>query len=56
MTSSCRWSARSVGGLDFSNYYIALAGQDPTLPLLEAKKIGAVFAYGNFADRRAQFS
>jgi large conductance mechanosensitive channel len=37
-----------VGGLDFSNYYIALAGQDPTLPLLEAKKIGAVFAYGNF--------
>ena len=37
-----------VGGLDFSNYYIALAGQDPHLPLLEAKKIGAVFAYGNF--------
>ena len=37
-----------VGGLDFSNYYIALAGQDPTLPLLEAKKVGAVFAYGNF--------
>jgi len=37
-----------VGGLAFSNYYIALAGQDPTLPLLEAKKIGAVFAYGNF--------
>jgi large conductance mechanosensitive channel len=37
-----------VGGLDFSNYYIALSGQDPTLPLAEAKKIGAVFAYGNF--------
>jgi len=37
-----------VGGLDFSNYYIALAGQDPTLPLAEAKKVGAVFAYGNF--------
>ena len=36
------------GGLDFSNYYIALAGQDPTLPLAEAKKVGAVFAYGNF--------
>ena len=49
----CEGSGRSrvgkvVGGLDFSNYYIALAGQDPTLPLLEAKKVGAVFAYGNF--------
>jgi len=37
-----------VGGLDFSNYYIGLAGQAPGLPLVEAKKIGAVFAYGNF--------
>ncbi len=37
-----------VGGLDFSNYYIALSGQDSTLPLAEAKKLGAVFAYGNF--------
>lgn len=37
-----------VGGLDFSNYYIALAGQTPGLPLVEAKKAGAVFAYGNF--------
>ncbi len=37
-----------VGGLDFSNYYIALAGQTPGLPLAEAKKAGAVFAYGNF--------
>jgi large conductance mechanosensitive channel len=37
-----------VGGLDFSNYYIALAGQQAGLPLAEAKKIGAVFAYGNF--------
>ncbi|CAH0349102.1 large conductance mechanosensitive channel protein MscL [Aquabacterium sp. CECT 9606] len=37
-----------VGGLDFSNYYIALAGQAPGLPLAEAKKAGAVFAYGNF--------
>lgn len=36
------------GGLDFSNYYVALAGQTAGLPLLEAKKLGAVFAYGNF--------
>lgn len=39
---------RVVGGLDFSNYYIALSGQDPTLTLVEAKKAGAVLAYGNF--------
>lgn len=37
-----------TGGLDFSNYYIALAGQQPGLPLADAKKAGAVFAYGNF--------
>ena len=36
------------GGLDFSNYYIGLNGQDPHLTLVEAKKAGAVFAYGNF--------
>lgn len=37
-----------VGGLDFSNYYLALAGQAPGLPLAEARKLGAVFAYGSF--------
>ena len=38
-----------VGGrLDFTNYYIALAGQPAGLPLAEAKKAGAVLAYGNF--------
>jgi large conductance mechanosensitive channel len=36
------------GGLDFSNYFIALNHQDPHLTLVEAKKAGAVFAYGNF--------
>ena len=36
------------GGLDFSSYYIALAGQAAGLPLAEAKKAGAVLAYGNF--------
>ena len=37
-----------VGGLDFSNYYVALNGQPATMTLLEAKKAGAVLAYGNF--------
>jgi large conductance mechanosensitive channel len=36
------------GGLDFSSYYLPLAGQAMGLPLAEAKKAGAVFAYGNF--------
>jgi large conductance mechanosensitive channel len=34
--------------LDFSNYYIGLAGQAAGLTLVEAKKAGAVLAYGNF--------
>jgi large conductance mechanosensitive channel len=36
-----------VGGLDFSNYFLPLAGQTATT-LVEAKKAGAVLAYGNF--------
>ena len=36
-----------LGGLDFSNYFIPLAGQT-AVTLTEAKKAGAVFAYGNF--------
>ncbi|MCH2241200.1 MAG: large conductance mechanosensitive channel protein MscL [Aquabacterium sp.] len=39
---------KAVGGLDFSSYYVALAGQPAGLPLAEAKKLGAVFAWGNF--------
>ena len=35
------------GGLDFSNYFFPLAGQTATT-LAEAKKAGAVFAYGSF--------
>ena len=38
-----------TGGLDFSNYYFALNGQPAGLPLAEARKAGAVFAYGNFS-------
>jgi large conductance mechanosensitive channel len=37
-----------VGGLDFSNYYIPLNNQNMHMTLAEAKKAGAVFAYGNF--------
>ena len=40
--------SKAFGGLDFSNYYIGLAGQAPGLALVEAKKLGAVFAYGSF--------
>lgn len=40
--------SKAVGGLDFSNYYVPLAGQAANLTLAEAKEIGAVFAYGNF--------
>ncbi|WP_343653380.1 large conductance mechanosensitive channel protein MscL [Herbaspirillum sp.] len=36
------------GGLDFANYYLPLNGQAYGMPLAEAKKAGAVFAYGNF--------
>jgi large conductance mechanosensitive channel len=39
--------SKVTGGLDFSNYFIPLAGQTVTT-LAEAKKAGAVFAYGNF--------
>jgi large conductance mechanosensitive channel len=39
---------RLFGGLDFANYYIPLNHQPPNLPLAEAKKLGAVLAYGNF--------
>jgi large conductance mechanosensitive channel len=36
------------GGFDFSNMYIPLNGQSADLALVEAKKLGAVLAYGNF--------
>jgi large conductance mechanosensitive channel len=40
--------SKVFGGLDFSNYYIGLAGQAAGLSLADAKKGGAVFAYGSF--------
>ena len=39
--------SKAIGGLDFSNYFIPLAGQTATT-LVEAKKAGAVLAYGSF--------
>lgn len=39
---------RLIGGLDFANYYLPLNGQAMDLTLVEAKKLGAVIAYGNF--------
>lgn len=39
---------RIFGGLDFANYYLPLNGQATTMTLVEAKKAGAVLAYGSF--------
>ncbi|MET0210929.1 MAG: large conductance mechanosensitive channel protein MscL [Burkholderiaceae bacterium] len=47
--------SKLFGGLDFSNYYIGLAGQQAGLPLVEAKKAGAVFAYGSFVTVALNF-
>jgi large conductance mechanosensitive channel len=44
------------GGLDFSAYYLPLAGQDTGLPLVEARRLGAVFAYGNFITVALNFA
>ena len=40
--------SKIFGGLDFANYYLPLNNQGTQLSLIEAKKAGAVFAYGNF--------
>ena len=40
---------RVAGNLDFSNLYVPLSDKiTPGLSLVEAKKLGPVFAYGNF--------
>jgi len=39
--------SKIFGGLDFSNYFIPLAGQTAAT-LADAKKAGAVLAYGSF--------
>ena len=48
----------AIGGLDFSNYYIQLtnrAAVNAGTPLADAKKAGAVFAYGNFVTVAVNF-
>jgi large conductance mechanosensitive channel len=47
---------RIFGRLDFSNYYIPLAGQGTDHTLVEAKKLGAVLAYGNFMTISLNFA
>lgn len=37
-----------TGGLDFSNYFVPLSAKVTAATLVEAKKQGAVLAYGNF--------
>ncbi len=37
-----------TGGLDFSNYFLALSSKVTATSLAEAKKQGAVLAWGNF--------
>jgi large conductance mechanosensitive channel len=37
-----------TGGLDFSNYFVPLSSKVTADSLVEAKKQGAVLAYGNF--------
>jgi large conductance mechanosensitive channel len=37
-----------TGGFDFSNYFIPLSSKVTAASLVEAKKQGAVFAWGNF--------
>ncbi len=46
---------RVFGGLDFNNYYVPLAGQTAT-NLADAKKAGAVFAYGSFITVALNFA
>ncbi|MGB6862192.1 MAG: large conductance mechanosensitive channel protein MscL, partial [Pseudolabrys sp.] len=37
-----------TGGIDFSNYYVPLSSKVTATTLAEAKKEGAVLAWGNF--------
>ena len=44
-----------TGGLDFSNHFIPLSSAVPADSLAEAKKQGAVLAWGNFATVTINF-
>jgi len=45
----------ATGGLDFSNYYIPLSKSVTATNLADAKKQGAVLAYGNFLTLTINF-
>ena len=45
----------AIGGLDFSNYFLRLSGNVTAESLVEAKKQGAVLAYGNFITLAINF-
>ncbi len=46
-----------IGNVDFSNLYGALSDKiTPGLPLADAKKLGPVFAYGNFLTVAINFA
>lgn len=45
-----------TGGIDFKDMYLPLAGQAAGLPIADAKKAGAVFAYGAFLNQVIQFT
>lgn len=45
-----------AGGLDFSNYFVGLSSKVTADTLVEAKKQGAVLAWGNFLTIALNFS
>jgi large conductance mechanosensitive channel len=44
-----------TGGLDFSNYFLPLSSQVDAISLAEARKQGAVLAWGNFVTAVINF-
>ncbi len=45
----------AIGSLDFSNYFLPLSGKVTASNLADAKKQGAVLAYGNFITLAVNF-
>jgi large conductance mechanosensitive channel len=45
----------AVGGADFSNYFLGLSSKVVASNLVDAKKQGPVFAYGNFLTVAVNF-
>ena len=45
----------ATGGLDFSNYFVPLSHNVNATALAEAKRQGAVFAYGSFLTKLVNF-